>query len=250
MIFPDLSGNSNFECYGQIAGLPEEVTWLGGGQRFVACVFYTDNYTCQVKRLKESLEILGINHHLKLLPRRTTWEATTRLKAGFVADCLDKFSDFDVLYLDADAVVREPPDFFESVAGDVGVLFTPTFRKGRPCLTIAAGTLYVRNTPGGRRFAEAWRAQEANVGVLGLDEDMIYAAFEDFAGVSFTALPRSYSKIFDAEGPKPVIEHFQASRGQFKLSKLARRGKRFVPIFGVAGAAVIGLMYLAKFFAA
>lgn len=234
----------------QLSGLPDEITWLGGKQRFVACVFYTDNYVCQLSRLKASLEAFRINHHLKLLPRRSTWEATTRLKAGFVADCLRQFPNHDVLYLDADAVVRQSPDFFETVSGDVGILFTPVRRKGRPSLTIASGTLYVRNTPGGRKFADKWSAREHHVGPLGMDEEMIYSAFEELEGVSFTALPRSYSKIFDSDGPVPVIEHFQASRSQFKLSKLLRRGRGAAPRLAMASALFAGLAYMAGFLSA
>ncbi|MDX2257620.1 MAG: hypothetical protein NW205_01760, partial [Hyphomicrobiaceae bacterium] len=62
-------------------------------------------------------------------------------------------------------------------------------------------------------------------------------------GVTFTALPRAYSKIFDAAGPAPVIEHFQASRGQFKLGRLVRRSRR-LGMVAISAAAVltVGIM--------
>ncbi len=213
-----------------LEALPEEVTWLGGGQRFVACAFYTSNYLSKVLRLKESLDRFGLNYHLKLVPRRPTWEATTRRKPSFIECCLDRFPDKDVLYLDADAIVRKSPDILNDINSDVGLLFTPISRDGKRYLSIASGTLYIRNTPGGRRFTKVWKINEPNVGPLGLDEDMIYCAFNELDGISFTALPRSYSKIFDSAGPDPVIEHFQASRKQLKLSKFVRRARRAAPI--------------------
>lgn len=213
--------------------LPAEVTSLQGGQRYVVCAFYTPSYHGNVLRLKGSLEALGLNYHLKCVEGKGTWEATTRLKPFFVVDCLNKFPKHDVLYLDADAAVNRQPDFFDSVTTDVALLFTPVVRGGKRLLSIAAGTLYIRNTPGGRRFAENWRDQEGQTSLLSLDEDMIYMAFPKFEGITFTALPRSYSKIFDAAGPEPVIEHFQASRAQFKLSRLLRKGRRAVIVAGV-----------------
>jgi hypothetical protein len=219
--------------------LPDEITWLGGGQRYVACAFYTSNYLSKVLRLKESLERFGLNYHLKLVPRRLTWEATTRQKPAFVGQCLESFPDHHILYLDADAIVRRSPDFLDEINSDIGLLFAPVVRDGKRYLSIAAGTLYVRNTPGGRRFAKIWQLNEPSVGPLGLDEDMIYCAFNELEGISFTALPRSYSKIFDSPGPDPVIEHFQASRKQLKLSKFVRRGRRATSIALLVAAVVI-----------
>ncbi len=221
-------------------------TWLGGGQRYVVCAFYTPNYTEQVNRLKASLELLGINHHLRCLPRRATWEATTRLKPLFVVDCLKRFPDLDVLYVDADAVLHQAPLFFDDVTTDVALLFAPVTRSGKRYLSIAAGTLYIRNTAGGRRFAETWARQESKSSPLTLDEDMIYMAFPELEGVTFTALPRAYSKIFDADGPVPVIEHFQASRSQFKLGKLLRKSRRAIVIAALVTSFVALAMMLAR----
>ncbi len=228
--------------------LPDVSVWLGGGQGFVVCAFYTPDYEGKVRRLKASLERFGLNFHLQRFDKRLTWEATTRLKAGFVADCLAAYPGHDILYLDADAVVRQAPDFLNEVSGDVGILFAPVKSDGKRRLSIAAGTLFVRNTRGGRRFAEIWRNNEKNVGAFGLDEDMIYEGFEDFAGISFTALPRSYSKIFDSPGPDPVIEHFQASRAQFKVGKVARRIRRAMLTGSIVSAFIVvtvGLLRLA-----
>ncbi|MDX2288764.1 MAG: putative nucleotide-diphospho-sugar transferase [Hyphomicrobiaceae bacterium] len=226
--------------------LPAEVTWLDGGQRYVVCAFYTPNYVEQVSRLKASLESLGINHHLRRYERRSTWEATTRLKPGFVADCLARFAGQDVLYVDADAVLHQQPLFFDDVVTDVALLFAPVMRDRKRSLSIAAGTLYIRNTPGGRRFAETWARQDNKSGPLTLDEDMIYMAFPELEGVTFTALPRAYSKIFDSDGPVPVIEHFQASRRQFKLGKLLRKSRRAIIIAVVVLAMIAATMVVVR----
>ncbi|MCV0371166.1 hypothetical protein [Filomicrobium sp.] len=223
------------------ATLPTEVTSLRGGQRYVVCAFYTPSYLENVLRLKASLDTLGLNYHLKCVEYKGSWEATTRVKPSFVVECLNKFPEHDVLYLDADAVVNDKPAFFDTVTTDVALLFAPTKRGRKPLLSIAAGTLYIRNTLGGRKFAEHWRDQEKRTGLLTLDEDMIYMAFPNFEGITFTALPRAYSKIFDSEGPNAVIEHFQASRAQFKLSRLLRKGQRAV----VVASAVLVLAIIA-----
>jgi H+/Cl- antiporter ClcA len=53
------------------------------------------------------------------------------------------------------------------------------------------------------------------------------------AGVSFTALPQSYTKIFDGPGVNPIIEHFQASRRQFKWRRAIRKTWQTAILIGV-----------------
>lgn len=203
--------------------LPEEYTWNEGGQPYIVCAFYTPNYLPQISSLKASLEAHGINHFLKRYEPRGGWEANTRLKPVFVDYCLHKFAGTDIVYLDADAVVRKPLAAFANMTSDVTMLFHPTKANGKWYLRISAGTVAIRNTPGGRKFASLWKAGEAKATVTTVDEDLVYMAFADMAGVSITVLPPDYYKIFDAPGSDPTIEHFQASRGQFKIRKTMRR---------------------------
>jgi hypothetical protein len=218
------------------ARLPSEYAWLGGGQSYIACAFYTESYIPQITALKRSLEEQGISHFLKCYERLATWEQTTRLKPVFVDYCLKRFPDKDVLYLDADCIVRRPLHFFQDVSADVSMLFHPQKKGAMHYLRVSAGTLLVRNTPGGRKFAELWKGAEKNCRRLSLDEDMIYMAFADLAGVSIAVLPSSYYKVFDKPGCEPTIEHFQASRGQFKWRRVIRKAKRLgtVALFAAA----------------
>ena len=212
--------------------LPNEHSWLDGGQGYVVCAFYTPNYLPQILTLKASLEALGLNHYLKRYEVRGGWEANTRIKAEFVADALKRFPKHDVVYLDADAIVRQPLKLFETATADVTMLFDYRRRGKLNMLRIAAGTLLVRNTPGGRRFAERWADEAAKAGALDLDEDLIYRMFPTLQDVTFAVLPRPYSKIFDAPGVDPVVEHFQASRGQFKWRRFARRARQVGTVVG------------------
>jgi hypothetical protein len=137
-------------------------------------------------------------------------------------------------------VVRKPLAAFANMTSDVTMLFHPTKANGKWYLRISAGTVAVRNTPGGRRFAQLWKAGEAKATLATVDEDMVYMAFADMAGISITVLPPDYYKIFDAPGLDPTIEHFQASRGQFKIRKSIRRTLQLAG--WTAGALVLGYL--------
>jgi hypothetical protein len=203
--------------------LPEEYAWLSGGQGYVACAFYTPNYLPQLLSLKASLEAHGINHYFKRYERAASWEATTRIKAAFVQHCLGKFPERDVLYVDADAVVRKKPVFLDTVTTDLSLLFHPVKARRHPMMRISLGTFFIRNTPGGRKFADLWAAQEGKAGITTCDDDMIIAVFDKLTGVSMTVLPATYYKVFDQPGEDPVFEHFQASRGEVKIRNTVRK---------------------------
>jgi hypothetical protein len=220
-------------------GLSEEVLWLGGGQTYCVCAFYTPNYLPQILSLKASVEALGLNYYFKRYEPRGGWEANTRIKAEFVAHALGRVPKHDVVYLDADAIVRQPLTLFETAAADVVMLFDHRRRQKLNVLRIAAGTLLVRNTDGGRRFASRWAGEAAKASALDLDEDLIYRMFPTLEGVTFAVLPRPYSKIFDAPGVDPVVEHFQASRGQFKWRRAMRRARQAALIASGVGLAVL-----------
>jgi Nucleotide-diphospho-sugar transferase len=212
--------------------------WLDGGQRYVVCAFYTPNYQDQIQTLKASLEALNINYYFKRYESRGGWEANTRIKAEFVAHALQRWPNHDVVYLDADAVVRQPLALFETATADVTMLFDHRRRGNISTLRLAAGTLLVRNTPGGRKFATRWADEADKASALDLDEDLIYRMFPTLDGVTFAVLPQRYSKIFDAPGIDPVVEHFQASRGQFKWRRFARQARQIATVIGGIALAV------------
>ena len=203
--------------------LPEEYKWLDGGQSYVACAFYTPNYLPQLLSLKASLEAHGINHYFKRYERAVSWEATTRIKAAFVRHCLDHLPQYDILYVDADAVVRQKPVFLDTVKTDLSLLFHPVQTRRHPVMRISLGTFFIRNTAGGRRFAQLWADQEAKAKLTTCDDDMIIGVFDQLTGVSMTVLPATYYKVFDQPGEQPVFEHFQASRSQVKIRNTKRR---------------------------
>ena len=137
--------------------------WLDGGQSYVVCAFYTPNYLPQILTLKASVEALGLNCYFKRYDARGGWEANTRIKAEFIAHALQRFPKHNVAYLDADAIVRQPLTLFESATSDVTMLFDHRRRSNLNFLRIAAGTLLVRNTEGGRRFAARWADRKSVV---------------------------------------------------------------------------------------
>ncbi len=197
---------------------------------FIACCFYTDNYTREAEALRASLEATGTAYLLKRYSSRGFWEANTRIKPEFLLDCLHRFPGRNVVYLDADSVVRSPMVLFDDFPGDVGVFKAPAGSgMSHPYLT---GTLFLRNIPAVHAFVQAWIDAQGGM-LLGVDQDSFTTAMGRSQALRVGELPSSYVKIFDRGDETPVVEHFQASRCRVKLQRTLKKVRNICVWSGV-----------------
>lgn len=225
--------------------LSDQYAWLDGGQDFVVCAFYTPNYEAYAHELRHSLEVLGINHFLKGYASTNSWEAATRLKPAFIAECLAKLEPLHVLYVDADAIVLHPLDLLDKISTDVALSFEAERKhEERPQLRVVPGTIYVRSTPGGRRFVEAWRNVERDLGPRATDSVMLRIALARLQGLTITVLPGTYAK--GDPSSEQVIQHLRASRRNFlgNRRRTYRRRRQLAVIAVTLAALVSGAAYL------
>ena len=220
--------------------LAHEHAWLDGAQGYVVCAFYTPDYLPHVLALKHSLEILGINHFLKRYEPTASWEAATRIKPRFIEYCLARFHPRHILYVDADAAVRQPPTLLDAITTDIAICVKPIRRQ----LRVGVGTVYVRNTPAGRRFVEAWRKAEKDCDDFAMDSEMVHVAINRSPGLSLTVLPDAYRAVGDDTSVETVIQHFRISRHRFKWRKSRKKVRRIVVISALAAIGACGFYFL------
>ena len=187
---------------------------------FLICAFYTDAYEREICSLADSLREQGFDYHLRRYENRGFWEANTRIKPEFLLDCVKRFPGRDIVYVDADAVVRGPLPLFDRFVGDLGVFKTPDVSKGAKRYSHAylTGTLYLANRPQVEGFLADWIAAQEGMR-LGVDQDSFELALAKYPKMQIVQLPEAYVKIFDRGDVAPLIEHFQASRRQPKLQR-------------------------------
>ncbi|WP_374243902.1 putative nucleotide-diphospho-sugar transferase [Zoogloea sp.] len=219
-------------------GADGEILHDAAGVPFLTCGFFTDGYAAEAAQLRDSLERTGTPYFLKRFPSRGYWEANTRIKPEFLLDCLRRFPGRDVVYLDADSVVRSPLELFYRFDADLGVFVAPdSAGMSHRYLT---GTLYLRNTPAVHAFVEDWIAAQDGM-VLGVDQDSFSAAVDRHPELKLGPLPERYVKIFDRGSETPVVEHFQASRQRVKLQRTMKKARNVA----IGLALVAALIWLA-----
>ncbi len=204
-----------------------------GKHAYIVCAYYTEDYLSEILKLKESLERFKLDYFIRHYESRGFWEANTRIKPEFLLDCLERFPGRDVVYLDADSMVRAPLELFAEFEGDIGVFHSPDESYySHPFLT---GTLYLKNNGRVRRFVRDWLGAQGK-SMLGVDQDGFERAVALNQELKLSPLPASYIKIFDRGRQEAVIEHFQASRTRWKLArKLKHYRNRLLALFIIAG---------------
>lgn len=192
---------------------------LNSNDSFIVCCFYTDSYRHHALSLKQSLDNFGLNYYFRQVEDAGYWEANTRIKPHFVLECLQRFPEKDVLYLDADAIVKKPLDYFNHINADVAFYKT----KGMPGMShdYLASTMFFKNTTPTINLVKQWIEEQVDGKRTQVDQDSLDEAMKKLENtLTIEPLNPGYIKIFDKDYEGEVfIEQFQASRGQTKLRR-------------------------------
>ena len=220
---------------------------IDASDSFLVCCFYTDSYRDHALSLKQSLDNFNLNYYFKEVEDAGYWEANTRIKPHFILECLQQFPEKDVLYLDADALVKKPLDYFNHITADVAFYKT----KGIPGMShdYLASTMFFKNTPNTIKLVQQWIAEQVNGKRTQVDQDSLDMAMEKL-GNTLTVEPLNpgYIKIFDKDYNGEVyIEQYQASRGHTKLKRKNIRTRNRIIGVGVLVVIVIIILLLSKY---
>ena len=197
---------------------------------FIVCCFYTDSYRSHALNLKQSLDEFNLNYYFKEVEDAGYWEANTRIKPHFILECLKKFPNKNILYLDADALVKKPLDYFNTIDADVAFYKT----KGLPGMShdYLASTMFFSNTANTMALVEQWITEQVDGKQTQVDQDSLDVAMEKLGDtLTVEALNPGYIKIFDKDYDGDIyIEQYQASRGHTKLKRQKIRQRNRIAI--------------------
>lgn len=186
--------------------------------------FYTANtsYEQEIIGLKNSLEKFGIDYHFFACEQKGSWRKNLNAKSECILQAFDMFPDQDIVFIDADGIVRQYPILFDKLSATKDSDVAATFHKYSPRSgdedELLSGTLWFPNNDRARNLVQRWHE-------IGLDQEKIRhqqclrIAIEQKAlegdKVKVYRMPHEYTHVFDykyKDKNKPVIEHFQASR--------------------------------------
>lgn len=183
--------------------------------------YYTrgTGYEAEARKLIASCDRLGVRHAVAAVNSRGSWQANTQMKAEIILQALNVTgADDNLVFVDADAIVREYPVLFDTLDADLGLSFRNyalfpcgSRRAGKELLS---GTIYLARRPVVSELIREW-ISENHKNPQAWDQRTLQAVVErNRSTLAIAELPPTYCKIFDlmrAAGPG-VIEHYQKSR--------------------------------------
>jgi hypothetical protein len=195
-----------------------------GTKPWIVVSFFTigTGYEKEVEGLKASLAAFEIPSRIDAVPSRGTWLLNVQGKPGFLRWLLDELAPRDLVWLDADAKIRQYPDLFDRLSAEGQADIAVHYRNKIELLT---GTIWIRNSPGARHLLESWFDFCLKNPAI-TDQRALQTVIQAAPGRwKISALPANYVQIFDLmrNAGKPTIEHFQASR----------RFKKTLPVGGI-----------------
>lgn len=171
----------------------------------VVVAFYTVDtpYEQEIDNLRQSL--VRHKQYYRFFPRKnlSKWEFNCGQKPEVLLEALTMF-DCPIMYVDADAVIRQDLELLHNFTGDFGC----HYRDNKELLS---GTLLLNPTVETMNLVEAW-CEEQKLQPNEWDQRVLQRVLETYKSkIKFVELPESYVKIFDRKG-EAVVEHYQASR--------------------------------------
>jgi len=202
--------------------LPLRLT--GKDKGYIVVSYYTrrTGYAKEIRTLEASLTKHDLPYHLFSFEPAGTWRANLNFKSECILKAFDLFPGKDIVFLDADAIVRRPPVLFDELSAkrafDLSAHFFKYDPKSGDADELLSGTLWIQGNATGRRLVEAWNAiglQRPNVRHQMCLKLAVAEMEKAGTPVRVYRHPFAYTCIYDyqkARGVVPVVEHFQASR--------------------------------------
>lgn len=189
--------------------------------------FFTDAfYLREAWDLVRSLQEHGLDYCVREVPDLRSWGSNTNHKPQFLLALDEEFPARPLVWLDADARVRRPPDLLCCLVEDQLAYHTwrgPLGRHGA-----CSGTVFLAPGEWRQRFLREWDAACRQASEHVWDQESMALA-EKRLGIQHRELPQEYCWIFDlsqgTQRPTPgrelvVIEHMQASRWRKRIRSL------------------------------
>lgn len=177
--------------------------------------FYTPDplYVQHAEGLAESCRRFKVPYEIDQVAPAGSWPKNVKMKAAFILRKLVEHPGTNIVWVDADARVRQYPALFDTLDADVAA----HWKDGQQLL---AGTMYFKNsTDVGCKLLVQWMEEMRKPRYVLFGEQRSLDAILDrqLGRWRVVDLPAPYTLIFDSMrhlGP-PVIEHLQASRKAF-----------------------------------
>lgn len=209
----------------QVKRSREQKHLIGESKRkWIVISLYTrgTSYEGEIKKLITSLMQQNLPFHIYSYEPVGSWRANLNYKSACIIKAMETYPDHDIVFIDADGIVRQDPVLFDKLSKDhthnmAAAFHTYGPNSGDPD-ELLSGTLWLANNGLTRGLVKLWH-KIAIENPLEIHQRCLKYAIKEMEEnknpVRVFRMPWEYTCIFDyvrSRSVKPIIEHFQASR--------------------------------------
>ena len=182
--------------------------------KFMVIGYYTRNtfYEDHAQVFVKSMQLFNIPYYVEAIDNLGSWVLNCTYKPTFIKRMMEKFPDYNIVYVDVDAEFLAYPILFEDLDCNIAVHYFD--RRYHPKITVEAyevlsGTIFLKNCCQVFEMVEQWE-KECERRPRVWDQ----RSLEKILQGDFYHLPAEYCKIFNLMPriKNAVIVHYQASR--------------------------------------
>lgn len=172
--------------------------------------YYTagNGYEQEAAKLIKTLNQFDLEHEVSSVQPFENWKVATHYKPVLIKEMMLKHPGRPLVWLDADARVRQYPALFDSLNCDVAAHY---YRD----VELLSSTIYFGSTKLALEILNLWISENTQFPNQRFgDQENLQSVIQESKHILFQRLPASYAQIFDLmkSNGKPVIEQMQASR--------------------------------------
>jgi len=180
--------------------------------KFMVIGYFTKNtfYEDYAQNLVKSLKKYDILYYIEGIKSLGDWYKNVNYKPTFIKRMMNKFPEYNIIYVDCDAEFLDYPKLFEEISDNIAVhLFDKShFHKSLKGFEVLSGTIFLRNTNETYKLVEKWEEQCRKH-----PRQWDQKSLEQILNGNFYDLPEAYCKIYNTcPIMNPIIVHYQASR--------------------------------------
>lgn len=156
---------------------------------------FTPNYTEDINRLIKSLKKFNLPYNVYPFESKGSWLHNVQYKIDVLIQAINEYKDKDIVWVDADGVIKQYPILFDSINDDIS--FRVNFRnlKRKNLRGLTTGTLYLKNNNKVKNFLMEWKLKTRKMGST--EQSALYEMITDnrFYDLNIGSLPISYTII-------------------------------------------------------
>lgn len=165
----NLNRDSNLKCF-EFGDLPIDLHEKNKHRVPIFCSYYTMKYKNEVVKLRDDIWRHSLKNNIEAMKDFGSWMINCHQKPFFLKRMLEKYPRNPIVWLDADARIRQFPKLFYNLKCDVGIHIRKKRKGGVYGEEVLSGTIFLKNNKKVIELLNLWINEKKKIQENGIKE--------------------------------------------------------------------------------